>query len=282
MKSIKIYEPNGYIKGGLFATYKLMWEELVTGHELGLRLFKRDFSAKFRQSILGVLWVILIPLVSAGVFIILNKSGILDTGKLKVPYVVYALYGLTVWNLFSGLITGIAGTLSSSVNLITKINFTRISLVYSPVLMSVVDFSIRIIILILIMIFTRTMPDIKFIPLTILSLLPLIFLAIGTGLFLTVVSAVFKDLPNFLSIFLNFLMFFSPVIYPVTDRKGLLARIARFNPLTVLLDFPRNLFFEGTYIHWTFFLSVSLICLIIFFAGWRFYYISISKIIEKV
>ena len=91
MKSdIKItYTPEGPSvegAGGLFLTTRLMWRELVGAWELIWRLFVRDFSARYRQSALGVVWAVVTPLVTVGMFVGMNRSGILTIGDVGVPY----------------------------------------------------------------------------------------------------------------------------------------------------------------------------------------------------
>jgi len=60
---------------GIFATTRLMWLELISSKELIWRLFLRDFKAKYRQSALGVVWAVLMPLVTVGMFVSMNRSG---------------------------------------------------------------------------------------------------------------------------------------------------------------------------------------------------------------
>ena len=98
------YKPKGpSIEGrsGPFLTTRLMWQELLSSRELIWRLFLRDFCAKYRQSVLGVLWVLIMPLVAVGMFVVMNKAGILNISDVGIPYPLYAIIGLTAWNLFA-------------------------------------------------------------------------------------------------------------------------------------------------------------------------------------
>ncbi|MDA8442316.1 MAG: ABC transporter permease [Peptococcaceae bacterium] len=282
MDNQKVYERNMNLNQGILGSLRGMVLELRNGTELGLRLFKRDFSAKYRQSLFGLVWVVLMPLFTVSTFVILNASGVLNVGNTKIPYIVYALFGLTLWNLFTGLTINVMNAVSSVGQMVSKINFPRISLVFSPVIMTFVDFCIRILLLAVVMLMTKTVPNFTNIPIAFLAILPLILFAIGGGLMLSIVSVVFKDLTNMVTIAFSFLMFVSPVIYPTVGRGGILGRIAKVNPLTSLLDVPRSLFFFGANDSPANFLIFAAISLIIFLFGWRFYTIAIARIVEKI
>ena len=78
-----------------------MVRDLVNSRELAWRLFVRDVSARFRQSILGYFWVFIPPLVASLPFIYLNAQGIVRIGDAPIPYAAYAIIGTTIWQVFA-------------------------------------------------------------------------------------------------------------------------------------------------------------------------------------
>ncbi|OGR06695.1 MAG: hypothetical protein A2511_09390 [Deltaproteobacteria bacterium RIFOXYD12_FULL_50_9] len=275
-----IYEPNKYLKDGFLKVWPHMFRDLLASMGLGYRLFLRDFTAKYRQSLFGMLWVVFLPLFTVSVFVGMNKSGILNSNATSVPYTVFVLFGMTIWTLFTGLISSIAGIVGQSSGFITKINFQKIALVLSPILVSFVDFMVRLILLAIVMMITKTVPSGYFF-LFPLVVLPIIFLAVGFGMFFAPIGAVFKDIPNFLNIFLSVAMFLMPVVY-LLPGTGIIYQINMYNPLYYLLDESRNIFFAGNIVDPQAWSLSALFSLVIFFAGWRFYHVSISRIVEKV
>lgn len=274
-----IYEPNNYLKAGWFALYRQMFSDLLKSRELGYRLFLRDFSAKYRQSLLGVLWVVIIPLFTVAVFVAINRAGVLRTGDTGVPYPVFALFGITVWSLFTGLTSSISGVVGSTGGLITKINFPRIALLYSPVLIAFVDFGVRSLLLCIIMVMGRVIPfagSLFFLP----AMLPLIFLSLGIGMVLSIVGALIKDIANFVNMSLTIVMLVTPVVYTLPP-VGFLARANMYNPLYYLIDVPRTLLFSGVWSHPVGYSLASIIAVAAFFLGWRFYQLAIGRIVEK-
>ena len=80
----KIYIPETPVKRGL-KIYFDMIKELTGAKELVIRLFIRDFLAKYKQALLGIAWAIIMPVVVISAFIFMNRSGILNIGNVKVP-----------------------------------------------------------------------------------------------------------------------------------------------------------------------------------------------------
>lgn len=279
-KQTVIYEPNKYIKEGFFFLWKQMFHELRISFELGIRLFLRDFSAKYKQSLFGIFWVILIPLFAVGVFVAMNRSGILTIKPTGTPYPVFALFGITIWSLFTGITSAVSGVVGETGGLVTKINFPRIALIYSPTFTSFLDLFIRFILLAIVMLIYKVAPsfDIFLLPLT---LLPIIFFSIGIGLFLSIIGAVFKDIPMFINMFLGIAMFLTPVMYPLPE-KGILNKINIYNPLYYFVEIPRTIFFHGKFDHSIGFLIFTFISLLILLAGWRFYQVAMARIVEKI
>jgi len=77
-------------------------------------------------------------------------------------------------------------------------------------------------------------------------------------------------------------MFVSPVIYATKDNSGIIGIIAKYNPMTYLLDLPRTLFFYGKVYFLNEYLIFSLISFFILIEGMRFFNISINKITERI
>jgi lipopolysaccharide transport system permease protein len=114
-----------------------------------------------------------------------------------------------------------------------------------------------------------------------LSLLPILLLSIGLGMFLSIIGAVFKDLSNFVNLFLTTAMFMTPVLYPFPE-SGLLKAINVYNPLYYLVEVPRGIFFQGQFSHGVEYSICTLLSVGIFLAGWRFYQVAMARIVEKV
>ncbi|MDI6716133.1 MAG: ABC transporter permease [Actinomycetota bacterium] len=278
--NVVVYEPDRAIKIGFLAQWQEMVVELVKSRELIWRLFLRDLQAKYKQSLLGVAWAIINPLVTIGVFVYLNSAGVLRIGSTGVPYVVFAIVGLTIWNLFA---TGISAATNSIVGagpLVTKINFPKVSLVFSSIGQSLVEFGIRLILTAIILFIYKVMPawSVIFLP---LSILPILFLTIGLGFILSLLAGVFRDVVNAISLITTFLMFLTPILYP-SPKSGVAAKLLVWNPIAQLVVGPRDLVIFGKLSNPLGFLWSALFALIVFFVFWRLFYLAETKIAERI
>lgn len=277
---INFYEPNKDLKKGFFGMWNVMFREVGASAGLGWRLFLRDFSAKYRQSSLGYLWTLIIPIITVLTFIFLNKSQVLNIGEIDIPYPLFALFGITIWGIIQETVVGVSLVLDASVGLVRKINFPKLSLVYSPVLIALVNFFIKIVIVIILCIYFGTVPSIYALYFPIL-LIPIFLLSIGIGFYFSIVGAIFKDVANYLIVIFQILMLVTPVLYSA-PQKGFFLTINRYNPFFYLIYTIRDVTFIGEFNYRLGFLISVIVCIVIFLTGWRFYHLATSRIAEKI
>lgn len=279
-KTASLYEPNENLKEGFWGMWRIMTRELVDSAGLGWRLFLRDFSAKYRQSSLGYLWTIIIPIITVLTFIFLNESEILNVGEVDIPYPVFALFGITIWGIIQETVVGVSMVLNMSVGLVRKISFPKISLIYSPVLISMVNFLIKVILVVGLCIFYKLVPSIYALYFPLL-LLPIFFLSVGIGFYFAIVGAIYKDIGNYLIVLFQILMLLTPVLYSVSDI-AIFQIINRLNPFFYLIYTIRDMVFTGSFNYGSgFFISLA-VSIILLLSGWRFYHVATARIVEKV
>ena len=121
----KLYRPSQN-RGWGIKVWKEMLSELYESRELTLRLFLRNFKAKYRQTVLGFLWAVIMPLMTVGTFVFLNRAGVLNIGEVEIPYPAYALLGLTIWQVFAGGIRSCSNSIVAGGSMVVKINFPKV------------------------------------------------------------------------------------------------------------------------------------------------------------
>ncbi|MGA1791615.1 MAG: ABC transporter permease [bacterium] len=276
---VTIYIPDKQIKMGM-GIWKEMFRELIKSRELTWRLFLRDFNARYKQTILGILWVLILPIVAVGIFVILNKGGILNVGAIDVPYPVFALFGITIWTLFASGLSSASNSMVQAGSMIVKINFSKVSLVVSSIGQPIVEFLVRIGLLVLVFIIFKTIPhwETIFLPLV---LLPLFLLTLGIGFILALSSGVLRDVPNVVVLATTILMFISPVFYPIPEA-GIFAELSYWNPLAHFITAARDIVFKGYISNQPGFIWSAIFAALVFFASWKVFYIAETKIPERI
>lgn len=279
-QKITVYQPDNSIRKGYGSVFAEIGSELSQNKWLIYQLFKRDFFATYKQSFMGVFWALIIPLVSVATFVILNRSGLFSIGKIDVPYPIYAVLGLSFWQLFSTGLVASSNSLVKAGSMITQINFSKKSLVFASAGQSVVSLGIQFIFLIPLFIIYQVTPNIGILLLPIV-ILPILLLTLGLGLIFSILNGVIRDTGNVISLLMTFLMFLTPVLY-AKPETGILAKITKINLLHYLVSGARDLTLRGTMSEPQGFLISSVISLVIFVMCLVVFHLTETRICERV
>ena len=279
-KYIRVYGAYGTLKSGM-GVWIEMFHELLHYRGLLWSLMVRDIMARYKQSIIGLLWPFLSPLVLVVIFVWIRSRNILPIGETDMPYAAFLFTGQMVWLLFSqGIITS-ANIMVAAGSMLTKINFPREVLIFSAVGQTIFEFLIRVPILLIIFAWVGFTPNIT-IFLIPLSLLPLLFLVIGIGFFVALFNAVARDISSALGIIMNLGMFITPVIYPPPTSWPLSFLVNTVNPVSGFVTAARDLTTVGSMTDPVSYISSVIISIFIFFIGWRLFHLVEPKIAERV
>jgi len=269
------YTPQGVRRDGM-AGWRLMVRELAENRRLIWLLILRDLSVRYRQSLLGYAWAIVPQIVTVAIFAFLNAWRVIPIGDTRIPYVPFALWGLSVWQLFAGCLSGCTSSLVSSGSLVTKVNFPRETLVISAVGQSVFDFFVRLAPVFTVFIWYGVVPawGIVFVPVV---LLPVILLALGFGFVLSIANLVIRDIGNALGMALTVAMFLTPVLYPAPVRWPFFL-INLLNPLSPLLNASQELIAAGYINRPEMFAAACIFSLALALGGWRVFRVTIPRV----
>jgi lipopolysaccharide transport system permease protein len=277
--NISVYTPESAIRHP-WKLFGEMFSDLYTSRELAWRLFVRDFSARYRQSMLGYIWAFLPPIVSTFTFVLLNRSGILATGKTSIPYPAYVMIGTLLWQVFADSIQSPIKTVTAAKSMLAKINFPREAILLSGILEVLFNFLIRLFLLAAVMIYYRIVPPVTM-PLALLAILAILCLGFMIGIILTPIGLLYTDVNHMLTMLLSFLMLFTPVVYS-PPATGALAIITKLNPISPLVLTARELLAVGTVTQLVPALCVFIVTLILLFAGWIMYRLAMPILVERM
>ncbi len=240
--------------------------DLWRSRELLFVFVWRDIKVRYRQTFLGIAWVLFQPVVTTAVFsIFFGKLAKIPSGDL--PYPLFSFSSLILWNFFSGGLTLASNSVVLMGPVIKKIYFPRLFIPLSAVLTSVVDFFVSLIPLILMFIYYRIIPS----PLLILFLPLLLFMlslnTLGLGLFLATLNVRYRDIRFLVPFFVQIGIFVTPVIYPLSIIYDYRKWFLIANPLTGIFETFRTLVAGSNNIDFGLVLISLLITLIVFTFG---------------
>ncbi len=274
------YEPDNSIKKGYAALLREVFQEVAASRWLTWQLFRRDFLGMYKQSLFGALWPFIVPMFSIGTFIVLNRSGVFAIGNLNVPYPIYAVLGMAYWQLFATGVVGCAGSLVYAGQMITKINFSKKSLVMAATGKSVIAFCVQMALVGLLLVLYKIVPPWTAL-LAFLVTIPVLLLTVGIGLILALVYAIMRDVGNMLTMFLTFLMFMTPVLY-ARPHTGILAVMTRWNPMYYFITTGRDLVLKGTVTEWPGFLWATAGCFLFFSVSLVAFHLTETRVAERI
>jgi lipopolysaccharide transport system permease protein len=277
---ITTYEPDNVLKQGYLRIFREIFSEFLRNRWLMFQLFKRDLFALYKQSFIGVLWAVIIPLISVGTFILLNRSGIFTLGELDTPYPIFAVLGMAFWQLFSTGLIASSNSLVRAGSMIVKINFSKKSLVLASIGQSLVSFMIQILLVSVLFGYYGRVPHLYALLIPVL-ILPMVFLTCGLGFILSILNGIMRDIGNAISVLMTFLLFLTPVLY-IKPRGGVLAVISHYNPLYYLVSFPRDLVLKGTTSQLTGFLISTGISILVFFVCIFIFHLAETRVTERI
>jgi lipopolysaccharide transport system permease protein len=208
--------------------------ELWEAREVLYRFGARDVTLRYRQTLLGVVWVILQPLITAAIFVLVF-SKVAKLHYNDAAPIVFIFVGVTAWNLFSGIINRAQTSLISNRDLVSKVFFPRMLVPLAVVYSCLVDFLVSCGFLVVLMVIHGTNPGLPVLLAPVWAVM-FILLASGIGLVTSALTVRYRDVNYFVPFVLQFLLFASPIAYAIQNVPTKYRVVYELNPLTWLLQ----------------------------------------------
>lgn len=214
---------------------KNYWSDLWRYRELFYILAWRDFKVRYKQTVIGVAWSVLRPLLTMIVIVVVfSKLAKLPTEG-NAPYAIMALAGLLPWQFFSNALTESSNSLISNTNLFTKVYFPRLLIPASSIVLGFVDFLITFAMLLVIMIPYHFVPSMNMIFLPFFFILT--FLAsFGFGLLMSTLNLKYRDFRFIVPFVVQFGMYISPVAFSSSIVPQKYQLLYSLNPMVGVID----------------------------------------------
>lgn len=253
-------------------TEKNYWKDLWRYRELFYILSWRDIKVKYKQTVLGLLWAIIRPLLTMVVFtFVFGKVAKMDTHS-NVPYAIIVFAGLLPWQFFSNALTESSNSLIGNTNLITKVYFPRLIIPASSVITSFIDLFISFIILLIMFVVYRYIPPVQIFAIPVFCIMA--FLAtFGPGLYLTALNVKYRDFRYIIPFIVQFGLFISPVGYSSSQIPDNWQWFYALNPMVGVIDGFRWCIVKDApnpLMHYPFYISLGVTFLLIWLAIYQF------------
>ncbi|SDC90015.1 lipopolysaccharide transport system permease protein [Sanguibacter gelidistatuariae] len=207
-----------------------LWEAREVLYQFG----QRDIILRYRQTAIGVAWVLLQPIAAAGIFsIVFGRVAKLDSGG--VPYFIFSYMGMLAWNLFAGVVTRAAPSLVSNQALVSKVFFPRMLVPLSTTLSVMLDFVVALGLGVVLLVVYGINPGWPALLLPVWAVL-MVLLGAGAGLAASAIMVKYRDVAYIVPWLVQVMLFASPVAYSLDSVPKNLQGLYAANPLTWILE----------------------------------------------
>lgn len=214
---------------------------------------KREFQARYRNSLFGAAWTVLNPLAMVLIYTLVF-SQIMRTRLPGVDsnfaYSIFLMAGLLPWGFFTEMLSRYQTMFLENANLIKKVSFPKLCLPFIALLNSLVSFSIIFSIFLIFLLVSGNMPGwpiLSFVPLLLLQ----IFFTVGLGTLLAVLNVFFRDIGQLFPILLQFWFWLTPIVYSIDIIPTAFRSLLEINPLLPLTVAYQGVFVLGVWPDWT-------------------------------
>lgn len=213
---------------------KAYWSDLWRHRELLLFLAWRDILVRYKQTVIGVSWVLIRPLLTMIILTaVFGRVAMLPSGD--IPYAILVFTGLLPWFYFSNAMSECSNSLITNSHLLSKVYFPRLIVPISTILVSSVDFVISFAVLLLLMLWYGISPSWQ------LALLPVLglwvgMLSLGVGLWFSALNVRYRDFRHIVPFILQLGIYASPVAYSTSIIPEKWAPLYYLNPIAGIID----------------------------------------------
>lgn len=215
-------------------TERQYWRDLFRYRELFYFLAWRDVLVRYKQTVIGILWAVIRPLLTTVVFVfVFSRIAKLPTEGVSYPVMVFA--AMLPWQLFATSLSEGSNSLITNANLISKIYFPRLIVPASAVIVSFVDFAISLGLLGVLMSIYRVWPGWRLAGVPLFTMLALLASA-GAGIWLAALNVKYRDFRYVVPFIVQFGLYVSPVGFSSSVVPEKWRLLYSFNPMVGVID----------------------------------------------
>ena len=247
-------------------TKGLYWRDLWAYRALFYFLAWRDILVRYKQTVIGIAWSVVRPLLTMVVFtIIFGKLAKFPSEGVPYPILVFA--AMLPWQFFSNGLSESSNSLIANANMLTKVYFPRLIVPVSTIIVSLVDFLISFAILIVLMIWFKFVPTVNIIVLPVFLCL-LLFFTLGAGMWLSALNVKYRDFRYVVPFIIQFGLYISPVGFSSSVVPSQWRLLYYINPMVGIIDgFRWAILGRSANLYWPGFILSIFLTLMIFLFG---------------
>lgn len=257
-----------------------MLVDLMLSRELAWQLAQRDIKAQYRQTALGLLWALILPLANAAAWLFIQSNGIVALQPTELPYPIYVFTGTMLWAVFMDAVNAPMQQTNAAKPMLAKINFPREALVISGIYQTLFNAAIKVGVVLVAMVLMGFIPGwgVLLLPVALASL---VLVGTALGMLITPIGMLYTDVGKGLPLLMQFLMYITPVVFPIPSA-GWAHFLFHLNPLTPLILTARDVLTGVWPAQWGVFIAVNLVMLALLGIMWVVYRALMPILVERM
>ena len=247
--------------------FSLNLRETAGYRDLIVLMAKRDFSLKYKQTVLGPLWLVINPIITSLIYVLVFAQ-VAQISTDGAPPILFYLISTSAWSYVSSIFNQTSNTFLINSYVFGKVYFPRLTVPVSNVLVSLVEFLIRFAVIILFMIFFMVTTGFKVNPVSFLMIVPVLLwagmMSMGLGLFICSLTVRYRDLKILAGFAMQLWMYASAVVFPLSQiTDPVILKMLEFNPAVPIMEMTRKAVLgTGTVTHASLLFSVCFAVLV--------------------
>lgn len=260
--------------------FKALWA--YRGFILGS--VRREFQAKYSNSLLGAAWTVINPLAMIVVYTVVFSQIM----RAKLPgvdsqfaYSIYLCAGVLTWTFFSETVSRAQNVFLENANLLKKISFPRLCLPVIVVANASLNFAIIFGLFTIFLIASGSFPGWVYLAMFPLLLIQILF-SVGLGITLGVLNVFFRDVGQLFGVVLQFWFWLTPVVYPINILPVYVRDLLRYNPMTNLITSYQSILVNGQWPDWSTLWPVTVLALVLCVCGMHLFRKHAGEMVDEL
>ena len=245
---------------------------------------RREFQAKYSNSLLGAAWTVINPLAMIAVYTVVFSQIM----RAKLPgvdsqfaYSIYLCAGVLTWTFFAETVSRAQNVFLENANLLKKISFPRLCLPVIVVANASLNFAIIFVLFTIFLLLSGSFPGVVYLALFPILLIQVLF-SVGLGITLGVLNVFFRDVGQLFGVVLQFWFWLTPVVYPINILPAVARDALRYNPMTNIITSYQNILVNGQWPEWSSLWPVTLLACLLCFLGMHLFRKHAGEMVDEL
>jgi len=243
--AVTVYSPESPLRNPLKLILTIFADIWRTRELIGI-LFQRDLKAQYRQTFLGYIWILLPPIASTAAWYYMTSQKLINVGSTAIPYPAFVMIGQIIWGTFTAAFAAPQVGFNGGSAVFMKLKVPPEAFIANSVAKIIFDLLVKTVLIVAVFAIFWSQLTISWTILLVPFGLAIIALfGISLGLFMVPIGSLYSDIGRIVGIAMPFLMYTTPVIFPLAKGDGLAATLMSWNPLSPAIEVTRCWLTQG-------------------------------------